>query len=93
MKAIYVKNKDFGFWTQEPISVKRMETINDEGEQEVVYCNHAGAEEREEQHETYRQDQEDIVYKSRMLVCECGAYKLEGDNYWQDAPVEGKHES
>lgn len=92
MKTISVKNKDLGFWTQEPISVKRMETINDEGEQEVIYCNHDGAEEREVENETYRADQPDIVWTSRPLICECGAYKLEGDNYWQDAPVEGKHE-
>lgn len=85
-KKIYVRNHDHGFWTEEPVTVKRKEDGN------IIYCDHAGAVEEEQENVMYRPDGRDIVWTSRALICGCGAYQLENDNYWQDAPVGGKHE-
>ena len=96
-KQIFVHNKDFGFFTQEPITVQRKEVISEDfnGEQEtdVVWCNHAEAEEVEEEHQTNNIDAPDMVWTDKALVChKCKAYKFDGDTDWQNAPVEGVHD-
>lgn len=91
---IYVHNKDLGFWTQEPIPVTRYATQYDEDDfdRELVWCNHAGAEEEEVENEINRIDQPDITWTDRVLVCrKCGAYKFEKETDWWDAPIEGAH--
>lgn len=66
---------------------------NAEPRHELIWCNHAGAEEIHSTHEENRQDQPDIVYPISYLQCKCGAYKREHDNYWENAPFEGIYES
>jgi hypothetical protein len=90
---IYVKDRDYGFLNQIEIPVVRREEV-DEGVFDIVYCNHAGAEEVEEEHQTNNIDAPDMVWIVRALVClKCHAFKRDGDDYWQDAPVEGEHGS
>lgn len=90
MKKIYVKNHDLGFFTAKPITVQRFNNID--GEQELVYCNHASSEIVEK--ETWPTIYSDQVMIFKTEVCDktnCGAYRLEGDNYWEDSPIEGVH--
>lgn len=87
---VYVKSLDMGFWTQEPITVARYQVDGDE--KELVWCNHARAEEEEVENNVPRPDQPDIVWTDRVLVCrKCGAYKFEKETNWWDAPIEGEH--
>ena len=61
MKTINVITHDFGFLSQEPVTVYG--DING-----WEFCNHAGAEERED-------------YDITLLVCDkCGMYKVESEN-------------
>lgn len=88
---INVINKDLDFWTQQEIPVVKY-GVMDDGEKELIYCNHAGAEEETVHNEVPRIDGPDIEWNSKVLVCgKCQAYKLDGDDYWQDAPFEGVH--
>jgi len=87
---ISVLNKDLGFLTEKPITVQRFEF--DGQEDELVWCNHAGAIEEEVDNEIPNINGRDIAWTDRVLVCKFGAYRfLEQDN-WQDAPIEGSHE-
>lgn len=86
---VYVKSLDMGFWTQEPITVARYQVDGDE--KELVWCNHAGAEEEEVENQIYRIDHPDIVWTDKVLVCKCGAYRFLNDSYWSDAPIDGEH--
>lgn len=90
IKKIYVKSLDHGFWTEQSISVKRYEQV-DEDEFEVVFCNHDGAEEIEEEQEYINPNGSDVVWKVRVLICGCGAWRLVGTNDWENTPMEGKH--
>lgn len=85
MKTITINNKDLGFLTQEPITVQRFETVDDDGTQELVYCDHARSTELEEESLS--------GHAFMVMYCDkCPASKLVGESYWNDAPVNGKHE-
>lgn len=81
---IDVQNKDLGFFTQSLITAQRRE------DGEVVWCNHHGAVQETVENQIDRIDEPDITWKSSVLICDkCSAYKLEGDDWWQEAPFEG----
>jgi hypothetical protein len=85
---VFVRNYDLGFFTQEPITVQKFEIEDDEPV--VSWCNHAGAESETVENQIDRIDEPDICWTSTIMVCDkCGAYKLEGESWWQDAPFEG----
>lgn len=87
---INVIKKDLGYFTQEPITVQRIEKLDDE-DTEVVFCTHAGA--VEEEKETWPTNYDDRTYIVTTLVCDrCGAYKVGDENIWNNAPERGKHE-
>lgn len=91
-KKIFVKAEDFGFWTQQEIPIVRYEQV-DEDERQIVFCSHAGAELKEIEQEYPRIDQPDIVWKDSLIICrKCGAWRLDGDNQWQNTPFEGRHD-
>lgn len=88
---IHVLIKDYGW--DEPITAYRTEpdtSLLDETEQYIVFCNHAGAEEIEEEVSVFNPNGPDRVWYEHLMACNrCGASKLEGENEWQDAPEDG----
>lgn len=84
---INVLNKDFGFLTEEAITVQRYDF-----EGNLVFCNHAGAIEETASVDIPRIEQQDISFMVTTLVCDkCEAYQRQGEDQWEDAPLEGKH--
>lgn len=95
MKQIYIKNKDLGWWSEQPITVQRFETIynEDDFDKELVWCNHAGFEEKEVENEYHTPDARTLEWTDRILICpKCGAYKMVWDEYWQDSPIQGVYD-
>lgn len=89
-KSIYVKNFDFGFFTEIPITVQKFED-NADGEAELVYCNHAGAVEEESTFDSVGFNGQHIQTTSKALACnKCDAYSLDNGSSWEDAPFEGE---
>ena len=87
---IKVNNKDLGFFTQTYITAQVFETINED--KYLSFCNHANAKIEKIENQIDRADQPDICWTTSILVCDkpnCGAYRLEGEEFWQDAPSEG----
>lgn len=84
---IYVNNKDYGFLTQEPITIQR---FADDSKEDLLWCNHAGAEEVKQENQINRIDQPDIVWTDKIMVCKCGAYRFEFSDFWEDCPIEGE---
>ena len=84
---IAVKNEDLGFWTEVEIPVVRYEQDN------IVYCNHAGAINDTLFHETYSYEREDVIQTHEpIMVCrKCGAFNRVHDSEWEEAPAEGRH--
>ena len=81
---IPVQNKNFGWWSQEPITVYRKE------DDTIIWCNHHGATEECQENTIHRIDEPDIAWQTSVEICDkCQAYKIEGDGYWQDSPFEG----
>ena len=81
---IPVKSKDFGWWSQEPITVHRKE------DDTIIWCNHHGAVAETQENTIHRIDEPDIDWQTSVEICDkCQAYKIEGDDYWQESPVEG----
>lgn len=63
---------------------------NAEPRKEIIFCNHGGAETEEVENQVNRIDQPDIVWTSKIVVCEkCGAWRHEGERDWEEAPFEG----
>lgn len=90
MKTIFIKDKHYG-WDQ-PITVQKFELYSDEygKEYDLTWCNHAGADEVENETSLPRADAPDIVWYDRVLVCnKCNAYKFFDSVEWQDTPYEG----
>ena len=84
---IYVKIHDLGFWTAKPVTVQKF------FDGELEYCDHAGAVEETEHVEHPRVDEPDIIYDQELIICDkCPAWRLAGDNYWEETPTNGKHE-
>lgn len=84
-KKIYVRSEDFGWLSEKPISfqIKNLEGT-------IVYCDHKGAVETEEICEVYHAGRDDYIdIKVKVLTCKCGAYKKEGEKFWEDAPEDG----
>ena len=80
---IPVKNKDLGFWTQEPITVYRKE------DDTIVWCNHDGYTTETEENTIYRIDSPDLTFNTVVDTCnKCSAWRTL-DEPWQDAPSEG----
>lgn len=85
---IHVRNRDLGFFTQTLITVQRFEI--EDGDPVVVWCNHAGAIEEEYDVQINNVDRLDEVYQQTIIACnKCGASRLPGENYWENAPFEG----
>lgn len=83
--SVYVRSLDFGFWTAESVTVQKFDGNND-----LLWCNHAGATEETEQNQIDRIDEPDIVWESKVMVCDkCPAYRHVGDTEWHDAPLDG----
>lgn len=81
---IPVKNKDWGFWTEDAITVYRKE--NDE----IIWCNHEGYETETEEHTTHRIGERNLTWETIIDTCDkCQAYRMNDDDYWQEAPDEG----
>lgn len=92
MGKVNIRNHDLGFWTEEPITVQIIDWHKDEEEpyKDVLWCNHARAEEEEVHNEIPVVDGQDISWTDKVLVCmKCGAYRLPGNEYWENAPFEG----
>lgn len=84
---IDVRSFDLGFFTEVPITVQRF--YKDAYDEELIWCNHDGANFQESNNESYLNDRV-ITWASRILVCnKCGAYQHEGENYWYEAPENG----
>lgn len=67
---IHVKNKDYGFFSEQPITVTRLE------DGEIVYCNHAQAVEEEFSQEFSFNDGTYVEVNKSFLKCyKCGAFK------------------
>jgi hypothetical protein len=77
---IQVQEKDFGWFSQDAVTVQRFQ--NYEGERELVWCNHAN-----------HQEEQYIDWKGLtriQIVCDkCNA--AYGQDGWEDAPEEGAH--
>lgn len=89
---IQVNFKDYGFFSQTPITVQRIDWHKDEGEgyKDVLWCNHDGHEIQENTRQIINVDSQDQEWTTNDLVCDkCEAYKPEHEDYWQDAPFEG----
>lgn len=83
---IYVNNHDLGFFTTVPITVQRFWPANKymNIDKELLWCNHAGAEEYE------GEDFFGVVYST--LKCDkCDAYRPQNSDMWEDSPSEGVH--
>lgn len=78
MKTIQVR--DINFWgLDDPITAQVFQ------DDIMIYCNHANAQEETVHNQIDRVDQPDICWTSNVLTCDkCGAYKLPGDNYWEE---------
>ncbi len=86
---INVIHKDFGYFSEVPITVQRFEPDWD-GDMELVWCNHAGAESETFEKMVPRIDQPDIVWEDSILVClKCGAFQRSYERTWEDTPVGG----
>jgi hypothetical protein len=71
-----------------PVTVKRYE-VNEDGEKNLIWCNHAEAEQIENE-ETIAAGDRLITYVSKVQSClKCGAYKYGHEDYWYEAPMEG----
>lgn len=80
-RKIFVKTHDFGFWTQEPVTVQ----VKYNGE--LMSCDHAGATEEEIINEMYNPvTEEHKQWTTPILVCDkCGSTKRPDENWWEDA--------
>lgn len=87
MKTILVKSLDHGYFTQSLVTVQRFERID--GDMEVVWCDHAGAQEEKQEVDSFYQDGE---YQGQMVSitqCDkCPAWCEVNDSVWNDAPQE-----
>jgi len=84
-KKIYVRSEDFGWLTEKPISFQVKNA-----EETIIYCDHKGAEEVEETFEVYHAGRDEYVdINLKVLTCKCGAYKKEGEKFWEEAPEDG----
>ena len=82
---IEVKHKDFGFFSETPITVQVIDK-----EEGVVWCNHDGfTEETDTIHHAFN-DGTSSEYSINFYKCDkCDAYRIEDDDFWQEAPFEG----
>lgn len=96
---ISVLSKDLGFWSQVPITVQRFDKIaymdgpdDFEYEEELIWCNHAGATSEDIENEIINPNGADHVWLTKVSVCDkCDAFQRDNDEWWQDAPSEGDH--
>lgn len=87
-KHINVRSRDLGFFTQSPITAQRFDEVD--GEQALVWCDHAGAIQETDTVEHPRIDEPDIVYDVELMVCDkCPAWRRVGETAWEDAPEDG----
>lgn len=80
-----VKNEDLGFWTQSEITVvSRYDGV-------IEYCNHAGAYEEVEYHQSMNPAGDVIEWPAKVMLCDkCPAWRMPESNEWEDAPFEGE---
>lgn len=79
---IAVKNRDYGFFSAQPITVYRMD---DSG---IVWCNHDGCFEDDFDHDIIHNDDTITTVWDTYEVCDkCYAHRLLGDEEWIDAPA------
>lgn len=92
---IQVNSKDFGWLSAQPITIQKFDEYDDDGEhyQELLWCNHAGAEETTIDCGYPDSIIGDFVDDDRQaLVCDkCESYRFLDRDEWEDAPTEGKH--
>ena len=87
MTSITILNKDLGFFTESTVTIQR---FDEEGD--LIWCNHAGAEEEEAYNQVDRVDQSDLTWTEIIKVCDkCGAWQFDGDREWHEAPMDGVH--
>lgn len=78
---VYVKSRDYGFFTSKPITVQ----VRRGGE--LVHCNHDGYQEDDHDFDIIRSDDTIRTVTNKYDVCDkCYAYRLTGDEEWQDEP-------
>ena len=78
---INVRNRDYGFLSCKPVTVQ----VFYKGE--LIHCNHDGYFEDEHDFEIIRSDDSIRTVSNRYEVCDkCNAYRLVGDEEWQDEP-------
>lgn len=78
---IYIKEQDFGFWSEKPVTVQRVEKYTDEDEPytDVVWCNHDGS---------WIDEYENVEYCDK-----CSAHRFNRNGLteeWQDTPEWGQ---
>lgn len=84
MQKIWIKSKSWGDFSAEPITVTRTY------ENQVIYCNHAGAEEESFDDEHHFSDGETVTTRTEYSKCDkCGAYWTSHEPWWHDAPENG----
>jgi len=89
---ILVNNKDYGFFSAQPITVQVIDWHRDEDEpyEDVLWCNHDGAEEEEDAIHHAFNNGSNSEYTVSLLKCnKCEAYKRADADRWEDAPFEG----
>lgn len=89
---INVLHKDYGFFSEIPITVQKIDWHKDEGEgyKDVYWCNHDGFTiEQDTIHHAFN-DGTSSEYSINFYKCDkCDAYRFEDEDYWQEAPFEG----
>jgi len=78
---IQVSNRDFGFFSSQPITVYRVENDDDDT---IVWCNHWGA--------TVEDVEDYYGHVTTQEFCDkCGAWRqVATDDNWHDTPFEGE---
>lgn len=87
---INIKSNQYGFFSEEPITVTRSDYAG-----ELVWCDHAQADEEQFSGEHYFDDGTFVEVNRRFLKCyKCGAWKdlTNLNNQWEDAPERGSYE-
>lgn len=78
---IYVRKRDFGFWTSKPVTVQ----VKYKGQ--LIACNHDGYFEDDLPQQRIGSDDTITEWTEKADVCDkCNAWKWAGEEEWRDEP-------
>lgn len=93
-KHIFVHNRDLGFFTQTPITVQGFQK-NSDGEEELMWCNHANADAERIEVMAMEWDRElgylptGTAWEDCWKCDKCDAYRFIDAKEWENAPFDG----